>query len=372
MKVPFFDWQRLYAEKRESYLAAIDTVLSKGGFILQEDVDRFEANLRRLTGARHAIALSDATNSMLLGLRALNLQPGYEAILPSHAFVAAAQAVHFSGGVAVPVELGLDHLIDPDAVERAITPRTRVLMPVHVNGRVSNMDRLQEIASAHGLVVVEDAAQALGASLRGRQAGTFGAWGCFSFYPSKVLGTFGDAGALVTDDDNLAHQVRLMRNHGANEAKVIEASNAVWATNCRMDNLQAAILNLKMGTFHADVARRRRIAEIYQKSLAPISEIALPPGPHADQDRFDVFQNYEIVAQRRDQLKEWLRGRGVGTIVQWGGLGLHQLSGLGFTQTLPKTERFFRESLLLPMNHMLTDDEVGYVIESVQGFYRTA
>jgi len=367
--VPFFDWGALYAEHAETYRNIIDCTAASGGFILQSAVEEFEAALADYCGVRHAIGLSDCTNAMLLGLRAAGLSPGDEVILPSHAFVAAAQAIHFAGGVPVPVELSeKDWLIDPDAIRSAITPRTRAIMPVHVNGRVCAMDAIAAIAEEHGLLIVEDAAQALGARIGERRAGTSGLWGAFSFYPSKTLGGFGDAGALVTNDDDLAGTVRAMRNHGADETKAIPKDCAVWGTNARLDNLHAAVLAFKLSWYDDAVARRRQIAARYDDAFSAIEGLDLPPPPSND-GRFDVFQNYELCCARRDALRPHLSESGVGTIVQWGGTAIHHFRNLGFDQDLPKTDRFFERSLLLPMNHLLTDHQVGHVIAGVQEFF---
>jgi dTDP-4-amino-4,6-dideoxygalactose transaminase len=307
---------------------------------------------------------------MLLGLRACRLEPGAEVILPAHCFIAAAQAIHFAGGRPVPVECSDDDwMILPEAVEAAITPATRAIMAVHVNGRVCPMDAILDIAERHRLQVFEDAAQALGASLDGRFAGRFGSWGAFSFYPSKTLGGFGDAGALVTDDDEIAGRVRAMRNHGAGQDKVIPADVAEWGTNARIDNLQAAILAYKLGWYDDAIARRREIAEVYDRGLRGLEGLELPPGPAAGERRFDVFQNYEVCTDRRDEFRAHLASRGVGTIAQWGGVALHQFRNLGFDQHLPRADRFAARSLLLPMNHLLNDNQVARVTDAVQGFF---
>jgi len=368
--VPFFDWKALYAERAERFAEILHETASAGGFILQAAVDDFETRLAHRLGVRHAIGLSDCTHAMLLGLRASGLEPGAEVIMPAHAFLAAAQAIHHAGGVPVPVEIS-DHdgLIDPEAIRAAITPRTRAIMVVHVNGRVCAMDPILEIAAAHGLQVYEDAAQALGARLGDRHAGTFGAWGAFSFYPSKTLGCFGDAGALVTDDDALAETVRAMRNHGAGPAKTIAADCAVWGANARMDNLHAAILAYKLSYYDAAIARRREIAGLYHEAFWSIDDLILPPPPGAEPRAFDIFQNYEVRSDRRDALREHLAAHGIGTIVQWGGQGVHRFRKLGFDQDLPKTDRFFERALLLPMNHLLTDGQVAHVVASVRGFF---
>ncbi len=368
--IPFFDWKALYAEGAETFAAIMDRTARGGGFILQAAVDEFERGLAAYLGVRHAVGLSDCTNAMLLGLRASGLQPGDEVILPGHAFIAAAQSIHFAGGIPVPVELSeTDWLVDPDAIRAAIGPRTRGIMPVHVNGRIAAMDAIGEIAADHRLSIYEDAAQALGARFDGKAAGCFGAWGAFSFYPSKTLGCFGDAGALVTDDDEIAATVRAMRNHGAGPEKAIPRDTTIWGTNARIDNLHAAILVHKLATYDAAIARRRMIAQAYDEAFSALGALELPPAPDADPRRFDIFQNYELCCDRRDALRAYLADQGIGTIVQWGGSGIHQFRGLGFDQHLPRTDRFFARSLLLPMNHLLTDMQVDRIVTAVRGFF---
>jgi len=368
--VPFFDWAGLWGERAEEFQRIVTETAAAGGFILREAVEEFEAKLARFLGVKHAIGTSDGTNAMLLGLRASGLRAGDEVILPSHSFIAAAQAIHFAGGVPVPVELlEEDGLIDPQAVRAAITPRTRAIMPVHVNGRVCAMDALGAIAAEHGLDLYEDAAQALGARFNGQAAGTFGAWGAFSFYPSKTLGCFGDAGALVTDDDDLASAVRAMRNHGARPGTGVPDDCAVWGTNSRIDNIHAAVLAYKLGYYLEAIARRRQIAARYDTAFAPLGAMDLPPSPGSDPERFDIFQNYEVRSDERDALRTHLARRGIGAIVQWGGTPLHRFRKLGFDQQLPRTDRFFECSLLLPMNHLLEEAQVDHVIAAVREFF---
>lgn len=362
--VPFFNFPGLYREHRAKFIEIFDDVCSRGGFILQRDVAEFEASLARFIGVRHVVGVADCTNAMLLGLRAMGIGAGDEVILPSHTFIATAQAIHYAGATPVPVDFDDDRLLDPVAVEAAITPRTRAIMVVQLNGRIADMDGLQAVADRHGLPIVEDAAQALGATFRGRGAGAFGRFGAFSFYPSKLLGGVGDGGALVTDDEALAAEVRRMRNHGANEAKVIEA----WGTNSRLDNVHAAILNFKLTQLPREIERRRDIAARYHRDLGDIDALRLPPAPVAG-ERYDCFQNFEMECERRDALKEHLAALGIGTLIQWGGVPVHHMRFLGFTQNLPRTDRFFERCLMLPMNHMLSDDDVAHVIAGVRSFY---
>lgn len=371
-KVPFFDWAGLFNERKDEFARIMVDTASRGGFILQKDVDEFEANLAAFIGVKHVIGVADGTNAILLGLRASGIRPGDEIIVPSHSFIAAIQSIHFAGATPVPVELAEhDWLVDPAAIEAAITPRTVAIMPVHVNGRVCQMDAIMEIAQRHGLAVFEDSAQAAGAKLNGIGAGCWGNWGTYSFYPSKTLGCFGDAGALVTNDDAIADKVRAMRNHGANREKSIPLDVELWGTNCRLDNIHAAILNYKLGYYAEAIARRREIAAAYDAALRDIDALRLPPPP-VDGPFFDIYQNYELCVQdkaQRDGLRAYLAERNVGTIIQWGGFGIHQLHGLGFTQDCPKTDRFFETSLLLPMNHILTAEQVGHVIATVRAFF---
>lgn len=370
VKVPFFDWAGLYNERAEDFSRIAHDTLSRGGFILQKDVEQFEANLARYVGAKYAVGVSDGTNAILLGLRASGVMPGDEIIIAGHSFIAAVQSVHFAGAVPVPVELDEDDwLVSPEAIEAAITPKTKAIMPVHVNGRVCKMDRIVEIAERHGLEVFEDSAQAMGARFDGKGAGTIGRWGTYSFYPSKTLGCFGDAGGFVTNDEEIYERVRAMRNHGANKEKSIPLDVDVWGTNARLDNLHAAILNYKLGYYDEAIARRREIAGRYHQALKDVEGARLPPAPDASERYFDIYQNYEFCHPRRDALRKYLSEREIGTIIQWGGFGIHQLNGLGIARELPKTDRFFKESLLLPLNHILTDEQVEHVVKTLSDFF---
>jgi dTDP-4-amino-4,6-dideoxygalactose transaminase len=227
------------------------------------------------------------------------------------------------------------------------------------------MDAIQAIADEHGLIVVEDAAQGLGSSYRGRKAGTFGRAAMFSFYPAKVLGCFGDGGGVVTNDDAVAQRVRSLRNHG----RMDDGGVREWSYNSRLDDLQAALLDLKLRTFPEEVARRRALAGIYQERLAELADLRLPPAPGADPRHFDVYQNYEVESQRRDALRDHLKANGVHTILQWGGKAIHHVPALGFKVNLPVTERIIARSLLLPMNTALSDDDVHYICDQIHAFY---
>jgi dTDP-4-amino-4,6-dideoxygalactose transaminase len=368
-RVAFFDFKAPFAEDPEGFTDVFRRTLAGGGIILQAAVEEFEQRLASFVGCRAAVGTSDGTNSMLLGLRALGIGRGDEVIFSSHTFVATAQAIHFSGATPVPADMSPDRMIDPASVEAAITPRTKAIMVTQLNGRVCDMESILAIGARHGIAVVEDAAQALGAAFDGRRAGTFGAFGAFSFYPSKLLGGFGDGGALTSNDEALIDAVLRLRNHGADRNKQLDLNSPLWGTNCRLDNLQAALLNHKFLDFPATLARRRQIARTYHAAFEGLPDFGRPPGPDAAGRHFDVFQNYEVDVGDRESLREALHAARIGTIVQWGGSAVHQMRGLGFTQRLPATERFFERCLLLPMNQFLSDDDVLQTCSVVRQHY---
>jgi dTDP-4-amino-4,6-dideoxygalactose transaminase len=365
--VPFFNYSGAFAAQEETYLAIVSDIIRRGAFIQQRDLVEFEQHLAAYLGVRHASGVGNATDGLLMAFRAAGLGPGNEVIFPSHTMVASPASAAHVGATPVPVDIAPDHLIDPDAIEAAITPRTRAILPVHLNGRTCAMDRILKIAQKHDLLIIEDAAQALGSKYRGRFAGTFGLASAISFYPAKILGCFGDGGAVITNDDDVARKIRLLRDHGRNEHGEVEC----WGLNSRLDNLQAAILDFQFRGYDKIVRRRRELAALYDLRLRHLPQVALPPAPDSDSEHFDVFQNYELEVERRDALRAYLRETGVGSIVQWGGKAVHQYPGLGFTVDLPKTDAFFRRCLMLPLNMMVGDDDVDYICAKIREFYAT-
>jgi len=364
--VPFFNYPALFKMQEKEIMDALHDVMSRGAYILQRDLERFEENIKELIGVKHVLGVADGTNALVLSLRAAGVGHGDEVIMSSHTYIATAASAHFVGATPVLVECGADHMIDPESIERAITDNTRVIMPTQLNGRTCDMDALQAIADEYGLIIIEDAAQALSSKFRGRCAGTFGLAGTFSFYPAKLLGCFGDGGAVVTNDDKIAERVALLRDHGRNE----EGEVITWGTNSRLDNMQAAILNLKLRTFKNDMNRRREIASMYDQALRDIDDLILPPAPDADERHYDVYQNYELESGHRDELRSFLAERGVGTIIQWGGKAVHQFKGLGFDNVqLPVVEKMTSRFLMLPMHTALSDEDVGYVCDCIREFY---
>jgi dTDP-4-amino-4,6-dideoxygalactose transaminase len=363
--VPFFDYPHLFLTEEEELTAIFRDVGLRGAFILQEDLARFERNLAAYLGVKYALGVGSATDGLLLALRAVGIGPGDEVIFCSHTMVATAAAIHFAGATPVPVECAGDHLIDAEAVDRAVTPRTRAILPTQLNGRTANMQALEVIAQRHDLAIVEDAAQALGSRFQGRPAGSFGAAGAISFFPAKTLGCLGDGGAILTNNENIYERVIELRDHGRGAGGEIVS----WGLNSRLDNLQAAILDFRLASYETTIGRRRALAGIYRERLQIIRQLKLPPGPGDDPEHFDVFQNYEIEAERRDELRAHLKTRGIGTALPWGGKAVHQWTRLGFTNRLPFTEALFERVLLLPLNLSLTDDDVHHVSNTIADFY---
>jgi dTDP-4-amino-4,6-dideoxygalactose transaminase len=368
LKVKFFDYPLQYGIDKKEYLKIIDSVLSRGAYILSEDLERFEKNFARFCRVKYAVGVGNCTEALFLSLLAAGIKSGDQVISVSHTFVATIETIKLIGAVPVFVDIANDHNMDVNLIEKAINKKTKAIIPVHLNGRVcSNMDKLMQIAAKYKLLVIEDAAQSLGASYKGKFAGTFGTAGAFSFYPAKLLGAFGDAGAVITNDSKIAEKIKLLRNHGRGNGLDINS----WGFNCRMDNLHSAILDYKLKKLKRWIKRRREIAQTYFDALSFLSNLSLPPTPDLKNEHFDVFQNYEIEAQNRDELMEFLKKKGIQTILPWGGKAVHQFPGLKLTKyNLPVTERIFRRVLMLPLYPELTDKQVKFVANSIKEFYR--
>lgn len=363
--VPFFNYRHIFTSEEERMISVTRDVGRRGAFIMQKDLVDFESNLAAYTGAKYAVGVANATDGLQMALMAGGIGSGDEVIFCSHTMVATASAIHFVGAIPVPVEAGADHLMNPDAIEDTITPYTKAIMPTQLNGRTANMDALQNIADKHGLMLFEDAAQALGSKFKGKCAGTFGVASCISFYPAKVLGCLGDGGSVLTNDNEVYQNLLLLRDHGRDE----NGDVVMWGFNSRLDNIQAAILDFQLKDYVQVVERRRAIASLYQEGLGDLEQLVLPPAPDSNPDHFDIYQNYEIEAGRRDELKAYLGENGVGALIQWGGKAVHQFRKLGFTQKLAFTDRLFERMLMLPMNMSLSDDDVGYVCDCILDFY---
>jgi len=366
-QIPFFNYPAIFEQRRELYLDKITDVMQRGAFIMQSDLEEFEKNLAIFTGATHAIGVADGTMALLMSLKAAGIGKGDEVIVPAHTFVASAAAIHHVGAKPILVDCGYDHLIDSDSATKAVTKNTKAIMPVQLNGRVVNMDPFLDLAEQEGLIIIEDSCQSLGASFKGQQAGTFGLAGTFSFFPAKTLGCFGDGGAIITNNYELAQKIKMLRDHGRDP---IDGKVKVIGFNVRLDNLHAAVLNLKLKFYNEDISRRREIATMYQESLEKLEQLTLPPAPDSQPEHFDVFQNYEIQASQRDKLRDYLSNQGIGTILQWGGYTLNNFDELGYKKDLPNTDILTERFIMLPMHPLLKDEEVNYICKKIISFYK--
>lgn len=366
MNIPFFNYSGAFQNLEEDFVKIFRDVIRRGAFIQQSDLAEFEKHLADYLGVRYAFGVANATDGLTMIWRSIGLEPGDEVIFPSHTMVATAAAVVHAGGVPVAADCGHDHLIDPFSIEAAITKKTRAVCPVQLNGRTAEMDSIREICDRNGLLLVEDAAQALGSKFNDQFAGTFGLASAFSFYPAKLLGCLGDGGAVVTNDDEIAASIELLRDHGRSP---ITGEVVKWGYNSRLDNLQAAFLDRQLRDYSDYVRIRRSIARIYCDGLVDVPNIQLPPHPDADPRHFDVFQNFEIETDRRDQLQAFLSERGIGTIRQWGGRAVHQFHELGVRGNCSRTELLFERCLMLPMNIMVTQLEAEHVVSLIREFH---
>ncbi len=365
-KVSFVNYKQQYQNLKEEIDKAIGKTLKEGNLILREDVKEFEKNLASFVDTKYAVGVNSGTDALFLSLRAVGIGPGDEVITVSHTFAASIAVIIHVGAKPVLVDVKEDFTIDVDKIEKAITEKTKAILPVHLNGRVCEMDRLMEIAREHNLIVIEDAAQALGAEFRGKKAGSFGKTGCFSFYPAKILGAYGDAGGVTTDDEEIAEKISLFRNHGQKTKTEI----VCFGWTARLDNLQAAVLNVKFRHLAEWIKRRREIAGIYNNGLKEVQGIKLPPSPDSDERYFDVYQNYILKAEKRDELYNFLKEKGVETLIK-DPVANHKQLGLGLSHfSLPYSEKLADEVISLPMYPELKQEEVDYVISCVKEFYR--
>jgi dTDP-4-amino-4,6-dideoxygalactose transaminase len=369
MKVPLLDLIAQYHATRDAVLPAMMSVIERQQFIMGPEVGQLEGALGALCRTRHAVACASGTDALLLPLKALGLAPGDEVITTAFTFFATAGTIHNAGGtpVFVDIEPGTFN-ISAEAVEAAITPRTRAIVVVHLFGQLAAMERILPIAAKHGLPVIEDACQAIGARRRmggeWRLAGETGWVGTLSFFPSKNLGGYGDGGMMVTQDDATADRLRRLRLHGGTK----QYFHDEVGTNSRLDALQAAVLLAKLPYLAGWSEARRKHAGVYSEGLAGVAGVRVPVVDPANEH---IFHQYTIRADRRDDLQAFLKARDIGTAVYYP-LALHLqpcFAHLGYRRgSLPATERAMAEVLSLPIYPELSEAQQGWVVESIRAF----
>ncbi len=371
MRVPLLDLKQQHAALREELRAAVERVFDSQQFILGEDVRLLEAELARYTRTAHAVGCGSGSDAILLALLALDVGADDEVLTTPFTFFATAGAVSRTGARPRFVDIEpRTYNLDPAGLDTAVNERTRAVMPVHLYGQCAEMDSILEFASRRGLHVVEDAAQAIGAEDRGRQAGSMGAIGCFSFDPTKNLGAAGEAGLVTTNDEALAARLRRLRVHGGET----EYHHREVGFNSRLDTLQAAVLRVKLPHLDAWSWARRERAATYTRLLtdAGLAEVVTPPFVRAD--ALHIFHQYviRVPAASRDALIEHLKANGVGTKIYYP-VPLHLqecFRDLGYRAgDFPESERAALETLALPMFPELTDEQQHYVVETVRHFF---
>ena len=310
MKIPFLDLRAAYLELKDEIDSAVARVLDSGWYILGEEVEAFEAEYATFCEAEHCVGVGNGLDALTLALRALGIGAGDEVIVPSNTYIATWLAVSAVGATPVPIEpIEATYNIDPGRIEAAITPRTKVILPVHLYGQPADMDPILAIADKHGLAVVEDAAQAHGARYKGRRIGAHGDIVCWSFYPGKNLGAMGDGGAITTNRADLAERVRMLRNYGSREKYV----NEVRGVNSRLDPIQAAVLRVKLKHLDEWNGRRARLARQYSEALADTDLIL----PHVPEWAEPAWHLYVVRSKERDILQARLADAGIGTLIHY-------------------------------------------------------
>ncbi len=369
MKVPLLDLKAQYRPIRAEIMAAVESVCDDQAFILGARVADLEKEIQRYVGATHAVGAASGTDAILLALMACGVGPGDEVVTVPYTFFATAGSISRLGAKPVFVDIKPDTFnMDPARLEAAVTSKTRAVMPVHLFGQCAEMEPVLQLASRRELPVIEDAAQAIGATWRSRKAGTLAQAGCFSFFPSKNLGGFGDGGMVTTNDQALADRVRMLRVHGSRVKYVHEAIGI----NSRLDALQAAVLRVKLKYLEEWTKGRQRNAARYEalfKEANLLDRITLPT---VTVENRHVYNQYVVRVLRRDQLRAFLQEQGVGSEIYYP-VPLHLQAcyrDLGHGRgSFPQAERAAEETLALPIYAELTADQQDYIVETIKKFY---
>lgn len=372
MNVPLLDLKAQYQVIKSEVLAVMETVCDEQGFVLGPRVANFEKAMAQYVGSRYAIGCASGSDALLLALMAFGVKTGDEVITVPFTFFATAGAISRLGAKPVFVDIQPDtYNIDPHLIEQAISPRTKVVIPVHLFGQCADMAAINEIAKRRRLRVIEDACQAIGAAQQGRRAGVLADVGCFSFFPTKNLGGFGDGGLMTTDDQAVADALSMLRVHGSRVRYLHEAVGI----NSRLDALQAAVLQVKLKYLDQWTEGRRRNAERYRSLFTDaklLDRVTLPP---TAQGNFHVYNQYTVKVTKRDELRNFLKDKGVGSEVYYP-LPMHLQNcyrDLGHQKgSFPVSERAAEEVISLPIYAELTEDQQAYVVQMIQEFYRRA
>ena len=364
IKVPYVNLVSQWQDDRHELLPIIDRVLGSGQYVGGDEVDKFEENIAGFCRVKHAIAMNSGTDALTLALHLLGVGRGDEVITPPNSFIASTAAIVHLGAIPVFVDVLPDQNIDPEKIETAITDKTKVIMPVHLTGRICDMDPIMEIAHNHGLAVVEDAAQAIGSMYRGKPSGSLGDVGCFSTHPLKNLNACGDGGFITTDIKNIYSKAKTLINHGIVKRNVVNHFGYV----SRMDNLQAAILNYRLNKIDRIIRERRKNAQYYFDGIKS-QEIYIPK---EQKEKINTYHTFVIQTKKRDKLKAYLMMKGIETAIHYP-IPIHLQPAskcFGYkVGDLPLAENQAKKILTLPINQSLTQDKIKLTIDNINNFY---
>ena len=363
--VRFLDLGKKYSQYKKEIDSAVNKTLKSGWFILGKELESFEANFAKFLGVKYAVGVNSGTDALFLALKALGIKRGDEVITVANTATPTISAIRMAGGVPVFVDISeRDYNIAPELIESKITKKTRFIIPVHLFGYPAEMDGIKKIARKHKLKVIEDTAQATGAKYKNRYAGTLGDAGCFSFYPTKNLGAFGDAGAIVTNNRKTAEIVRQLRNYG----EISKYNNIREGVNSRLDEIQASILNWGLKKINIWNRKRESLAKIYLKQLKDLPLI-LPPS--SDDQHSCVWHLFVVRVRSRDKLMQYLKVRGIDTAIHYPKPVYKQIAynTMKYRGKLPMTEHVMSEILSLPLYPELSRDEVMEVCQNIRSYY---
>lgn len=362
MRIGFLDLKAINLQYKDDLRAAFDRVLESGWYISGNEVSAFESEFADYCSAKHAVGVSNGLDALHLILRAMEIGEGHEVIVPSNTFIATWLAVSYAGARPIPVEPLSDTFnMDPAKIEAAITPRTRAIMAVHLYGQPADMDAINLIAKKHGLKVIEDAAQAHGATYKGRKAGSLGDAAGFSFYPGKNLGALGDAGAVTSNDTGLIEKIRVLANYGSR----VKYQHTEQGYNCRLDEIQAAFLRAKLKHIRDENSRRTEIAAAYSSKLSGLVT------PTLIAETTSAWHLYVVKTPKRDALQKYMAEQGIGSLIHYPTAPHLQgaYASLGYTRgDFPVAEALQDQVLSLPISPVMTDEEVARVIAACNEF----
>tara|TARA_B100000989_G_scaffold297828_1_gene284897 strand:+ start:835 stop:1971 length:1137 start_codon:yes stop_codon:yes gene_type:complete len=364
--VPFINLKKQFSNQKKELIGAFENIMENGSFILRDDVNVFEENMAKFLNVRNVIGVNSGSDALILAAKTLNLKKNDEVITVAHTYIMTISSIFHTGATPVLVDIGDDYNIDVSKIESAINEKTKAIFPVHINGRMADMDSISRLAKKYSLSIVEDSAQGLGAKINNKNPGNFNSIGCFSSHPMKNLGCAGDGGFISTNDDKLANRLKTMRNHGQ-ENKYEYTS---YGFSSRLDTLQAAILNVKFPLFNSWIKKRREIARIYESELKNLP-LVLPPMVNQKDKFFDVFSSYTIRTNNQKELHDYLRNKGVEVFIHLGPNSISENKNLFFKipKKLVNTQKISKQVISLPIYPELDFKSLKYVIKCIKDFF---